>query len=195
MPFPRQPFKSKDTGDPSQPETSGGPVRGAEEATENPLDALARDVFATSEPSQDNDGEQAASPGSSEEGEASTRLPLGGASSDRREGEAAHGSPERSSPPLSQAHIDYHSKPEDQLMTETQGLPENLGDSPREASPNLISVQDKISETIEDIFQKKVVGDPMVKSLLEVHGAVDLRKLAAELAEFATSIGASKHQN
>ena len=194
MPFPRQPFKSKDTGDPSQPETSGGPVRGAEEATENPLDALARDVFATSGPSQDNDGEQAASPGSSEEGEASTRHPLGSASSDRGEGEAAHGSPERSSPPLSQAHIDYHSKPEhqlttpeDQLTTETQESTENLADSP-EASPNLLNV-------IEDIFQKKVVGDPLVQSLLELHGAVDVRKLAAELAKFATDIGASKHRN
>lgn len=193
MSFPVHPFKGKRTGEPSQPETSGEPVGGAEEATENQLDALAEDVVGTSEPSQDNDAEQAPSAGSSEEGEASTRFPVGSPSLDRREGEAAPGSPETSSPPLSQAHIDYHSKPEDQITTETQeGSHENLADSPQGASPDLIRVQDTISDVIDDIFQKKVVGNPLVKSLLEMHGEVDLRKLATELGEFAINIGASK---
>ena len=71
----------KRTGDPSQRETSEGPVPGAEEG----FDALAADLFGTSEPSQDSDAEQAASPHSSGEGEASTRLPLGSESLDRRE--------------------------------------------------------------------------------------------------------------
>jgi len=60
MRFPRS--KSKRTGDPSQPETSEGPVRGAEEATEDEFNAVAVDVFGTGEPPQDGDAEQAASP-------------------------------------------------------------------------------------------------------------------------------------
>ena len=189
MPFPGRPSKSKHTGDPSQSETSGGPVRGADEDTEDELDALAADVFGVSEPSQDNNVEQPAPSDSSEEGAASN------ATLDRREGEAAHRSPETSSPPLSQAHIDYHSKPEDELTTETQGSPENPADSSRGASPDLLNVQEAISEAVDDIFQKKVVGDPLVKALIEMHGGVDLRKLAAELGEFATNIGASKRRN
>ena len=187
-------IQGKQTGDPSQPETSEGPVLGAEEATEDKLDTLAADVFGTGEPSQHNDTEQAASPGSSEEGEASTRFPLGSESLEGREGEAAYGSSETSSPPLSPAHIDYHAGPEDQLKTETQGLPEGLADSPREASSGLINVQDRISETLKDIFDKKVEKDPLLKALLEIHGEVDLRKLAAELGDFAVDIGARKRQ-
>ncbi len=197
MPFPGRPFISfvsraiqhKRTGDQSQPETSEEPVRGAEEATEDELDALAADVFGTSEPSQDNDAEQAAPPDSWKQGEASNT------STDRMEYEAADNASESASPQLSQAHLDYHSKPEDELITETQGSPEGQAESTQVAPPAPLSVQDRISEAVEDIFQKKVEGDPLVKALLETHGGVDLRKLAAELGEFATSIGASKHRN
>jgi len=111
------------------------------------------------------------------------------------ESEAAHGSPESSSPTLSPAHIDYHAKPEDQLTTETQGVPEDLSGSSRDALSDLMSVEDKLSETLNEIFQKKVVKDPLMKALLEIHGEVDVRKLAAELGEFATDIGASKDRN
>ncbi len=88
--------------------------------------------------------------------------------------------------------MDYHTKPADQLTTESQGLPEDPAGSPREASPGFMSVEDKLSETLSDIFQKKVVQDPLMKALLEIHGEVDIRKLAAELGEFAADIGASK---
>jgi len=202
MPFPRRSFisnmsraiQSKRIGDPSQPETSEEPGQIAEEAAEDELDALTADVFGAREPSQDSDAEQAFSPHSSEEGEASTRPPLGSESSDRRETEAASGSPESSSPSLSPAHIDYHAKPEEQLTAESQGLPEDPANSPREASPDLMSVEDKLSESLKDIFQKKVVSDPLMKALLEIHGDVDIRRLAAELGEFATNIGAGKHR-
>ena len=80
-------------------------------------------------------------------------------------------------------------------MTETEGSPEDPDKSTRVAPPAPLNVQGRISEAIEDIFQKKVEGDPLVKALLETHGGVDLRKLAVELGEFATSIGASKHRN
>ena len=175
--------KSKRTG---QPENSERPVPGAEEATEDELDAQAADVLVTN-PSQDSDAEQAASPQSSEEGEASTHLPLGS--------EAASASPESSSPQLSPAHIEYHAKPEDQVTAETQGLLEGGAGGPPKASPKPMSVEDKLNESLRDIFQKKVVSDPLMKALLEIHGEVDIRNLAAELGEFSTNIGARKRRN
>ena len=187
--------KSQRTGDPAQPETSKGPIRGADEATEDEFDALASDVFGTSAPSQDNDGEQAASPDSSEEVEASTRIPPGSESLDSIEDKTANGSPETSSPSLSRAPIDYDAESEDQSTTETKELPEDQASAPRVASSNVINVQDRISETLEDIFQKKVVTNPLLKALLEMHDTVDLRELAAELGEFAINIGASKRRN
>ena len=47
---------------------------------------------------------------------------------------------------------------------------------------------------LEDIFQKRVVTDPSMKALLELHGEVDLWNLAAELGEFAAVIGARERQ-
>ena len=196
MNFPRRPSLSNKSpeiqgeraGDLSQPETSGEPVQSAE-AAEDELDVLTADVSGAIEPPQDDDREQAAPPGSSEQGEASNT------STDRMESEAADNTAESASPQLSQAHVDYHSKPEDELMTETQGSPEDQAESTQVAPPAPLNVQDRISEAVEDIFQKKVEGDPLVKALLETHGGVDLRKLAAELGEFATNIGASKRRN
>ncbi len=176
-----------------QSETSERPVPGADEAAGNELDALAADVFVTN-PSQDSDAEQAASPQSSEEGEASTRLPLGSEPLDQRESEAASGSPESASPPLSPAHIEYHAKPEDHTTAETQGLAENAAGSPPKAAPKPMSVEDKLNESLKDIFQKKVVSDPLMKALLEIHGEVDIRQLATDLGEFANNIGAKKHR-
>ncbi len=196
MNFPGRPFQSNKSpaiqsehaGDPSQPETSGGPVQGAE-APEDELDVLTADVSGAIEPPQDDNREQAAPPGSSEQGEASNT------STDRMKYDVARNTSESASPQLSQAHVDYHSKPEDQPITETQGSPEGQAESTQVAPPAPLSVQDRISEAVEDIFQKKVEGDPLVKALLETHGGVDLRKLAAELGEFAANIGASKHRN
>ncbi len=196
MNFPGRPFQSNKSpaiqsehaGDPSQPETSGGPVQGAE-APEDELDVLTADVSGAIEPPQDDNREQAAPPDSSKQGEASNT------STDRMEHEAADNASESASPQLSQAHLDYHSKPEDELITETQGSPEGQAESTQVAPPAPLSVQDRISEAVEDIFQKKVEGDPLVKALLETHGEVDLRKLAAELGEFATNMGASKNRN
>ena len=196
MNFPGRPFlsnkspaiQSESAGDPSQPETSRGPVQGAE-APEDELDVLTADVSGAIEPPQDDNREQAAPPDSSKQGETSNT------STDRMEYEAAHNTSESASPQLSQAHIDYHSKPEDELLTETQGSPEDQAESTQVAPPAPLDVQGRIAEAVEDIFQKKVEGDPLVKALLDIHGGVDLRKLAAELGEFATNIGASKHRN
>jgi len=196
MNFPARPFQSNKSpaiqsehaGDPSQPETSGGPVQGAE-APEDELDVLTADVSDAIEPPQDDNREQAVPPGSSEQGESSNT------STDRMEHDVASNTSESTSPQLSQAHADYHSKPEDELVTETQGSPEDPAESTPVAPPAPLDVQDRISEAVEDIFQKKVEGDPLVKALLEIHGSVDLRKLADELGEFATNIGASKHRN
>ncbi len=58
-----------------------------------------------------------------------------------------------------------------------------------------MSVEDRLNESLKDIFQKKVVSDPLMKALLEIHGEVDIRKLAAELGEFSTNIGARKRRN
>ena len=196
MNFPGRPFQSnkspaiqsEQAGDPSQPETSGGTVQGAE-APEDELDVLTADVSGAIEPPQDDNREQAALPDSSKQGEASNT------STDRMEYEAADNASESASPRLSQAHLDYHSKPEGELITETQESPEDAAESTPVAPPAPLNVQDRISEAVEDIFQKKVEGDPLVKALLETHGGVDLRKLATELGEFATNIGASKHRN
>ena len=58
-----------------------------------------------------------------------------------------------------------------------------------------MSVEDRLNESLKDIFQKKVVSDPLMKALLEIHGEVDIRNLAAELGEFSTNIGARKRRN
>jgi len=179
-------------GDPPQPEPSEEPDRGAEEAAEA---ALAADLFGGSKPSQDSDGEQAVSPQSSEDGERSTRLPLESESLDRGESDAANGSPESSSPQLSPAHMDYHAKPEDQPTAESQEPPENPSDSQGESLSDIMSVEDRITENLKDIFQKKVVKDPLLQALLDIHGDVDIRTLAAELGEFATDIGARDHRD
>ena len=55
-------------------------------------------------------------------------------------------------------------------------------------------MQDRLSETLEDIFHKKVVTDPLLKALLEKHGDVDLKQLASELNEFSTGLGANQRQ-
>lgn len=211
------------TGDASQHAISDGPVGGVEEATLDELDGIAVDVFASSEPSQENDdaeqaeshgsgdvvsakepaqdkyAEQADSPESPEDREASNRPPLESDSLGRTEGEAARDSIESPSPSLSKAPIEYDVNTEDQLTTETQGLPEDLpnspDNSPREDSPPPISVQDRLSETLQSIFHKKKAKDPFLQALLDLHGEVDLSQLAAELGEFAKNIGASKDRN
>ena len=54
------------------------------------------------------------------------------------------------------------------LLQSNKGLPEDPANSPREASPDLMSVEEKLSESLKDIFQKKVVSDPLMKALLEI---------------------------
>ena len=57
-----------------------------------------------------------------------------------------------------------------------------------------LNVQDRLSATLEDIFHKKVVTDPLLKALLEKHGDVDLKELASELNEFSNGLGANKRK-
>ncbi len=93
---------------------------------------------------------------------------------------------------LSQAHIDYHTKAWDPSTPETSGRPgEKDGGQPGESSGS-VNVQDRLSATLEDIFHKKVVTDPLLKALLEKHGDVDIKQLASELDEFSTGLGANQ---
>ena len=55
-----------------------------------------------------------------------------------------------------------------------------------------LSVDNLISKSLGNIFQKKVTKDPVMRSLLDLHGKVDMRELAVELSDFAIEIGASK---
>ena len=62
---------------------------------------------------------------------------------------------------------------------------------PKESSGS-VNVEQRISKTLEDIFEKEVETDPVTKGLVERHCEVDLQKLAGELSDFADEIGASR---
>ncbi|MBT98532.1 MAG: hypothetical protein CL902_07885 [Dehalococcoidia bacterium] len=54
-----------------------------------------------------------------------------------------------------------------------------------------ISVDSMISNSMGNIFQKKVTKDPILKSLLDRHPDEDMQEQANDLREFAEDIGAS----
>ena len=58
--------------------------------------------------------------------------------------------------------------------------------------PPALNVDNLISESLGNIFQKKGTKDPVMRSLLDLHGNVDMQELAVELKRFAIEIGASK---
>jgi len=95
---------------------------------------------------------------------------------------------------LSQAHIDYHSKPEDPSTLGTSARPGEGDGGQSSGSPGPLNVQDRLASTLEDIFHKKVVTNPLVKALLEKHGNVDLRQLASELNEFSNGLKANQQE-
>ncbi len=95
---------------------------------------------------------------------------------------------------LSQAHIDYHTKPEDASALGTSGKPGEKDEGQPSGASGPLNVQDRLSATLEDIFHKKVVTDPLLKALLEKHGDVDLKQLASELNEFSNGLGANRQE-
>ena len=80
---------------------------------------------------------------------------------------------------------------DDQESAEANTVP-SLADILANPLPPALSVDNLISESLGNIFQKNVAKDPVMRSLLDLHGEVDMRDLAAELKEFAIEIGASK---
>jgi hypothetical protein len=58
--------------------------------------------------------------------------------------------------------------------------------------PPALSVDSLISETLGNIFQKKVTKDHSIQALLEGREEMRMRDLADELREFAIEIGAIK---
>ena len=96
--------------------------------------------------------------------------------------------------PLSRVHIEYHAKSADPLSDAQTPEQENgAGGSANDHVSGAMGPDGlfKVSEELQDIFEKKVVTDPRVKALLGRHGLVDVRELAAELRDFADSIGAN----
>lgn len=86
---------------------------------------------------------------------------------------------------------------DDESMEDTQGSVEkkagpSLADILANPLPPVPSVDKLISESLGNIFQKKATKNPAMRSLLDLHGELDMRELAAELKEFAIEIGASK---
>ena len=96
---------------------------------------------------------------------------------------------------LSQAHSDYHAKTEDPTALGTSGRAGGQAGGDSSGSQSSLNVQDRLASTLEDIFHKKVVTDPLVKALLDKHGDVDLKQLASELSEFSNGIGANQREN
>ncbi len=70
--------------------------------------------------------------------------------------------------------------------------PPSLADILANPLPPELSVDNLISESLGNIFQKQVTKDPAMRALLDRLGEVDMRDLAAELKEFAVEIGASE---
>ena len=124
------------------------------------------------------------------------------------EDHAVHGSSEQSSPPTSDLSIVptnvaanvEDSAPGDAPIAESEKLPEEIPSStlsdvllnPPPAAP---SVDNLISESLGNIFQKKTVKNPELGALLALHGDSDIRESAKELKEFAAEIGAGKNTN
>ena len=80
---------------------------------------------------------------------------------------------------------------EDQGSTEDSS-PTNLAEDLANPLPAPLSVDNMISDTLGNIFQKKVTKDSKLQALLDGHDDIDMRDLATELREFANEIGATR---
>jgi len=148
---------------------------------------------------QDDDAEQATSHGLPEDQESSTQSPLEIDSIVRPEGGAAHEPSESPSPSFSEMLSEPEGNPDDEANAVTQESPEDNAPSLAEILANPLppelSVDHMLSETLGNIFQKRVTKDPNMKALLDLHGDINMRDLAAELKEFANEIGASDNRD
>ena len=153
---------------------------------------------------QDDDAEQATSHGLPEDQESSTRSPLEIDSivrpeGVRPEGGAAHEPSESPSPSFSEMLSEPEGDPEDEANAVTHESPEDnvpsLAEVLANPLPPELSVDHMLSETLGNIFKKRVTKDPNMKALLDLHGDVNMRDLAAELKEFADKIGASDNRD
>lgn len=149
--------------------------------------------------------EAAASPATAAEDSVPEQLPAPDSAVDR--GNGGTGSPDEGpndsgtlrpdGTPLNRVHVEYHAKLADPLSDVHTPEQENGGGESADDGVTGAMGADglfKVSEELQDIFEKKVVTDPRVKALLERHGSVDVRELAMELRDFADSIGANDHR-
>lgn len=123
-----------------------------------------------------NDAPQVASNDSPEVLEPSTQSPVQDDTIDSTEGDG---------------DSDEKPTPEDQGSTEDNS-PTSLADILANPLPPELSVDNMLSQTLGNIFQKKVTKDSNLQALLDGRDDVDMRDLATELKEFADEIGATR---
>ena len=146
---------------------------------------------------QDNQSEQVAALISREDRESSTQSRFENDSMDGTEVEAADEPSESPTPSSSELSGEPEGESNDESTAQAQGPPgdkesNSLADILANPLPPAPSVDNIISDTLGNIFQKKVTRDPIMQALLDQHDKVGMSELAAELREFADEIRASK---
>jgi hypothetical protein len=81
--------------------------------------------------------------------------------------------------------------PTEELVAVPVEIPVETPPPPSIAAPT-ISVDSMIAYSLGNIFQKKVVKDPIYRALLDRHSNMDMQTLADDLREFSEYIGASE---
>tara|TARA_B110000196_G_scaffold268175_1_gene242175 strand:- start:73 stop:639 length:567 start_codon:yes stop_codon:yes gene_type:complete len=99
-------------------------------------------------------------------------------------------------PSLEQSVVEAEEAPAAELPTEELvaapvEIPVEAPPPPSIAAPT-ISVDSMVANSLGNIFQKKVVKDPIYQALLDRHPNMDMQTLADDLREFSEYIGASE---
>ena len=167
-------------------------------AANDEFETITTDVFRAETPEQDIAAEQIVPQDSSEDGRTLTQSAAENDHLGRTEGAAADELSESSSPSLSEPSSNPEGDSNDESAAESQGSPEShttssIAEILANPLPPELSVDNLISQSLGNIFQKKVTKYPQMKALLDLQIDIDMRELAVELKEFANRIGASEN--
>lgn len=102
---------------------------------------------------------------------------------------------------IDEADFELETETESELESEEEPMStdpnESQENSPAEPikdeqtpSTKPIDVPGSLSETLSEVFQKRITRDPLVQALLDEHGQVDIQDLASDLRKLADELGA-----
>lgn len=163
----------------------------------NELETTITDVVVPETQEQDKPATQMVTQDSSANGSTLSQSATENDSLGRTDFQAADEPSESSSPSSTEPSSDPEGDSDDESAAESQRPPEDhkpssLADLLANPLPPALSVDNLISETLGNIFQKKVTKDHSILALLDDREEIDMRDLADELREFAIAIGATE---